>query len=63
MELKSCPFCGGPVKMTANGETLKARVVCDNCSVIMKGDFKGNKRVQELVAELMTEAWNRRDGV
>ena len=59
-ELKPCPFCGGKAKMKINPTTLNCNVTCDRCGVIMKQNFKGNKRIDALLGELMTDAWNRR---
>lgn len=58
--LKPCPFCGQEGKMRINPSTLNCSVNCPNCEVVMKRNFKGNKRVEETLAMLMTEAWNRR---
>ena len=46
--------------MKINPTTLNCNVTCDRCGVIMKQNFKGNKRIDALLGELMTEAWNRR---
>lgn len=60
IELKSCPFCGGKGVMKVNEQTLNCSVHCPKCSVIMKKNFKGSKRIQQILIELMSEEWNRR---
>ena len=59
-ELKPCPFCGGNAAMKINDCTLNCVAVCAKCNVIMKRNFKGHKKLQDILAELMAEEWNRR---
>lgn len=59
-ELKPCPFCGGKAAMTLNSDTLNCVAVCRECNITMKRNFKGRKKLQDLLAELMAEEWNRR---
>lgn len=59
-ELKPCPFCGGKATMKLNANTLNCVAVCAKCNVIMKRNFKGHKKLQDILAELMAEEWNRR---
>lgn len=59
-ELKPCPFCGGEAVTKASASTLNAYVSCPRCSVVMKQGFKGSKRIEEVLLELIAEAWNRR---
>ena len=58
--LKPCPFCGKPAQMTINPDTLNCKVTCEKCGVVMKQNFKGNHRIADTLADLMSEAWNRR---
>lgn len=39
---------------------LNCVATCAKCNVIMKRNFKGHKKLQAILAELMTEEWNRR---
>lgn len=59
-KLKPCPFCGGEAIVTVNRQTLRAKAFCDNCNVLMKRYFSDEKRIEDLLIELMTESWNRR---
>ena len=61
MELKTCPFCGGKAEIKVNEQTLHGKAYCDKCKVTMSRSFKGSKRIKELLEELMTEEWNRRE--
>lgn len=60
IELKPCPFCGRPVGMKVNPSTLRAETKCERCNVTMKKNYKGAKRIEELLIELMAKDWNRR---
>lgn len=60
-ELKPCPFCGGKVDMKINETTLNCSVICERCNVTMKHNFKGNKKLKEVLHGLMAEEWNRRE--
>lgn len=62
MRVKECPFCGGEAKIIVNAQTLSARACCEPCKVIMKRDFKGSKKIKEILEEMITQEWNRRDG-
>lgn len=55
-----CPFCGGPAELKVNESTLNGAAVCRRCEVTMKRNFKGHKRVRELLLELLIGEWNRR---
>lgn len=59
-ELKPCPFCGRKAEMKLNASTMNCSVYCDKCAVSMKRNFKGNKRLKDMLAELMEDEWNRR---
>lgn len=59
-ELKPCPFCGGEAEMKLNASTLNCSAYCDKCAVTMKRNFQGNKRIKDMLAELMADEWNRR---
>lgn len=59
-ELKPCPFCGGEAEMKVNEQTLNSSVCCPECNVTMKKNFKGSKRIRQILVELMSEEWNRR---
>lgn len=61
MDLKRCPFCGGKAEIIVNEQTLNAKAYCEKCEVVMKRNFKGSKRIKELLEELMSEEWNRRE--
>ena len=58
--LKPCPFCGGQAKMKNNDCTLHCVAFCEKCNVVMKRNFKGNRKLREILEELMAEEWNRR---
>lgn len=60
IELKPCPFCGRAAKIKVNSFTLHAEAKCEICNVIMKKNYKGAKRIEELLIELMKNDWNRR---
>ena len=60
IELIPCPFCGGDCAMRVNTSTLNGSVNCVECGVLMKRNFKGHKRVEEVLRELMAQEWNRR---
>ena len=55
-----CPFCGGMAELKVNESTLNGVAVCRRCEVTMKRNFKGHKRVRELLLELLIGEWNRR---
>jgi hypothetical protein len=59
-ELKPCPFCGGKAKIKASVTTLGAKARCDKCNVEMRKNYKGNKRIENILMELIAEDWNRR---
>lgn len=59
-ELKPCPFCGGNAKIKVSISTLGAKVLCEECSVTMHKSYKGNKRIEKVLHELIAEDWNRR---
>ena len=59
-KLKPCPFCGKTVKVKVNSSTLHAVAMCDSCNVTMKKNYKGAKRIEEVLMELMANDWNRR---
>ena len=59
-EFKPCPFCGEQAKIKVNPSTLHAVVYCENCSVTMKKNYKGSKRIEEVLMELIANDWNRR---
>ena len=59
-ELKPCPFCGRKARIETSITTLGAKVICDKCNVTMKKSYKGNKRIGDLLSELISEEWNRR---
>ena len=46
--------------MKINATTLNCTAYCDKCAVTMKRNFSGNRKLQEILAELMAEEWNRR---
>lgn len=60
IELKPCPFCGKQAKIKVNASTMNASVVCEECCVAMKKNYKGNKRIEKVLIELMADDWNRR---
>lgn len=60
-KLKPCPFCGGEAKIKVNPTTLNTQAMCPQCNVVMKKSFKGNHRIKELLEELITGEWNRRE--
>ena len=60
IKLKPCPFCGRPVAMKANPSTLHAETKCERCNVTMKKNYKGSKRIEEVLMEMMANDWNRR---
>ena len=60
-EIKGCPFCGGKAELKINAQTLNARASCKACNVEMKRSFKGSKRIEEVLEELMVIEWNRRE--
>ena len=51
IKLKPCPFCGRPVAMKANPSTLHAETKCERCNVTMKKNYKGAKRIEEVLME------------
>ena len=59
-KLKSCPFCGGKAEIKLNASTLHAVATCKNCNVTMKKNYKGCRRIGEILLELITDDWNRR---
>lgn len=61
VKLKPCPFCGERAKIKVNPSTLHATVICEKCSVTMKKNYKGAKRIEEVLMELMANDWNRRE--
>ena len=46
--------------MTINSSTLNCASYCEKCNVIMKRNFKGNRKLQAILSDLMAEEWNRR---
>lgn len=46
--------------MRVNTSTLNGSANCVECGVLMKRNFKGHKRVEEVLRELMAQEWNRR---
>lgn len=58
--LKRCPFCGGEAGINVNAQTLNARAFCGRCAVVMKRNFKGAKKIETLLEQMMTEEWNKR---
>lgn len=60
IELIPYPFCGGYGAMRVNTSTLNGSANCVECGVFMKRNFKGHKRVEEVLRELMAQEWNRR---
>lgn len=60
LKLKPCPFCGGNAKTKVSISTLGAKALCEKCSVEMRKSYKGNKRIEKVLQELITEDWNRR---
>ena len=60
VELLPYPFCGGGGAMMVNAQTFNCSVNCVECGVFMKRNFKGHKRVEEVLRELMAKDWNRR---
>lgn len=60
VSLKPCPFCGGEAKLKINPTTLNTSAECPKCNVTMKQSFKGHSRINDLLEELIAEAWNRR---
>jgi hypothetical protein len=58
--LKKCPFCGGNAKMKINDSTLNCVAFCEKCNVVMKRNFKGNRKLSLILEQLMAEEWNRR---
>lgn len=60
VKFKPCPFCGKTVKVKVNSSTLHAVAMCDSCNVTMRKNYKGNKKVSELLERLITDDWNRR---
>ena len=61
-ELKPCPFCGGPAEIKINPNTLHAVALCKKCNVTMKNNYKGNRKIEETLIELIACDWNRREG-
>lgn len=45
--------------MRVNAQTLNCSVNCVECGVFTKRNFKGHKRVEGVLRELMAEDWNR----
>lgn len=60
MKLKPCPFCGRDARIKVNPSTLHAEATCQDCNVVMKKNYKGNKIVEDLLMELITNDWNTR---
>ena len=60
IKLKPCPFCGGEAKIKIKSTVLSAYAECENCNVTMRKNYKGNKKVSELLERLITDDWNRR---
>lgn len=61
-ELKTCPFCGEPAEINVNPNTLHAVALCKKCNVTMKKNYKGNRKIEETLIELIACDWNRRAG-
>lgn len=59
-ELKPCPFCGREAEVKVVATTLSARAMCAKCNVVMKKNYKGNKKIESILEELIKEDWNRR---
>ena len=55
-ELKPCPFCGEPAEINVNPNTLHAVALCKKCNVTMKKSYKGNRKIEETLIELI--AWD-----
>lgn len=60
VKFKTCPFCGGEAYAKTNPSTLSAYVICENCNVVMEKNYKGEKRIEDILMELMAIDWNRR---
>ena len=58
--LKPCPFCGETAEINVNPSTLRAVVSCRKCNVTMKKNYKGSRRIEEVLIELIANDWNRR---
>lgn len=59
-KLKPCPFCGGEAKIRVNNSTLNTQAMCMKCNVIMKKSFKGDRKIKELLENLISDEWNKR---
>lgn len=59
-ELKRCPFCGGDAKISVKISTLGAKAFCKECNVEMRKSYKGNRRIEQVLEELIIADWNRR---
>lgn len=58
--LKPCPFCGETAEMKVNPTTLNAQAYCKNCGVVMKRNYKGSRKIEDLLQKLIEESWNQR---
>lgn len=61
-ELKSCPFCGGKVRMNHNIELVPDGIYCPTChmKVNYTRELMKNKEQYGAVMARIAEAWNRR---